>query len=145
MMQLAVMWISHISIILWTVRFPLHALEFTASNRMKYIHGVIVISALVIPIASIAGAFATGGFINARFPPLLCLPKSSDTAYYALVLPISIIMPCGVSLLLIILWTIQKVNRRLTFLTACILHVNVVCKLLILNDDHNLLLKGYTY
>ena len=78
-------------------------------HRMRVIHALVVLLAILIPAASVAAVFGTGGFINSRFPPLLCLPRNANAGFYALVLPISIITPCAVTLLLAVFWAIRKV------------------------------------
>ena len=70
---------------------------------------VVVIIAIVIPATSVAVMFGTGGFINVRFPPLLCFPRNADAGFYALLLPISLITPSGVSLLLAVFFTTHTV------------------------------------
>ena len=109
MMQIAVLWLCHVSIIFWTVSWPAHYMTFTANHHMKYIHVLIMIAATLAPSVVLIVAFMTGGFRNSRFPPVLCVPKSADAGFYSLVLPISVMIPTGASLLLIAFLTIRKV------------------------------------
>ena len=83
---------------------------FNSHHRMRYIHAIIIFLALVIPTTSVAVIFGTGGFINGRFPPLLCLPRNADAGFYAVELPISIITPSGVTLLIVVFWAVHKVG-----------------------------------
>ena len=83
---------------------------FNSHHRMRYIHAIIIFLALVIPATSVAVIFGTGGFINGRFPPLLCLPRNADAGFYSVVLPISIITPSGVTLLIAVFWAVHKVG-----------------------------------
>ena len=76
---------------------------------MKYIFILMAAVAIIVPAIVIIVAFQTGGFVNNRFPPVLCSSRSADAAFFSIVLPISIITPSGVSLLLIVFWTLQKV------------------------------------
>ena len=121
LMQIAVIWICHVLIIFSTVICPFHYMMFSSKNRMRYIHIVIVIMAIAIPATSVAVMFGTGGFINARFPPLLCLPRNADAGFYAVVLPISLITPIGVSLLLAVFYTTHKVCMHIYLMIDCIL------------------------
>ena len=114
LMLLAIIWICHVAVVFWSVRCPLQANSFKNSHRMKYVHAAIILLAITLPVVTVAAAFASGGFVNARFPPLLCLPQSVPASFYALILPISIILPSGVSLLLALFWTIHKVNRYIS-------------------------------
>ena len=77
---------------------------------MKYIHGLTLSLAICLPAISVAVVFGTGGFIAGTFPPVLCVSQSANAGFYALVLPISIIIPSGVSLLLVVFWNIHKVH-----------------------------------
>ena len=89
---------------------PVHYKVFTQTHGKRYIHAAIVLLAIVLPATSVAVIFGTGGFINGRFPPLLCLPRNADAGFYAIVLPITIITPSGVSLLLAVFLDIHKVS-----------------------------------
>ena len=73
-MQLAIIWVTHVTTVLWMVKFPLYFMLLKRKHQMKYIHIIIVFMALVIPIVPVAVAFASGGFVNARFPPFLHVP-----------------------------------------------------------------------
>eukprot|EP00731_Ephydatia_muelleri_P010669 Em0005g1255a len=108
LMELAVLWIFHVAVIFWNVIFPLQVMDFNSRHWMKYIHALIVCVALLIPATTVAVVFGTGGFVSGTFPPLLCVSKSSEAAFYALVLPISIIIPSGVTLLLVVFWNVHK-------------------------------------
>ena len=72
-----------------------------------------VLIAIFLPCIPVAVVFGTGGFINARFPPSLCISKSADAAFFSLVLPVSILIASGVSLLLAVFWTLHKVCEPL--------------------------------
>ena len=117
--QIAVLWMCHVCIIFWTVKYPVHYMRCTANHQMKYIHASVAVVAIIIPTIVVAVAFATGGFVNNRFPPVLCLSRNADAGFFSLVLPISIITPSGVSLLLIVFWTLHKVNYPYTSTPLC--------------------------
>lgn len=108
-MQIAVIWLCHVFIIFWTVSWPIHYMTFTANLYMKYIHVLIVIVATIAPAVVLLVAFMTGGFRNTRFPPVLCVPKNADAGFFSLVLPISVMLPTGASLLLATFLAIRKV------------------------------------
>lgn len=50
------------------------------------------------------------GYGLVRFPPILCSPTNSDIVYYGTVFPINIVMMVGISLLIVVFWTIHKVS-----------------------------------
>ena len=108
-MQIAVLWILHVSVIFWNVRFPDHYMLLNRRHQIKYIHLVSVLVAIVVPVIPVAAIFGTGGFVNGRYPPLLCLPSNPNAAFYSLVLPVSVLIASGVTLLLAVFWTLYKV------------------------------------
>ena len=109
-MQIAVLWICHVSMIFWNVRFPDQYMLLNRRHQVKYIHLVSGLVAIVVPVIPVAAIFGTGGFVNARFPPLLCLPSNANAAFYSLVLPVSVLIASGVTLLLAVFWTLHKVR-----------------------------------
>ena len=48
--------------------------------------------------------------MTGNHPPTFCVSRSSDTAYYTVALPISIIFAIGISLIFLVLVIIFKVN-----------------------------------
>ena len=109
LMQIAFLWVCHVCVIFWSVAFPISFLKFTIQRRMKMIHAIVVCLMIVVPMIPVAVAFGTGGFTNARFPPLLCSSKNADAAFYGLFFPMSILLASGVSLMIGVFWTIRKV------------------------------------
>ena len=109
-MQIAVLWILHVSVIFWNVRFPDQYMLLNRRHQVKYIHLVSVLVAIVVPVIPVAVIYGTGGFVNGRFPPLLCLPSNANAAFYSLVLPVSVLIASGVTLLLAVFWTLHKVS-----------------------------------
>ena len=109
-MQIAVLWLCHVSILFWNVRFPKYYLILKRLHKIKYIHLVSVLVAVVVPAIPVAVINGTDGFVNGRFPPLLCVPKDAHDAFFLLTLPISIMIATGVTLLIAVFWTLQKVN-----------------------------------
>ena len=110
LLQLAVWWILHIAMILWKIQFPIHARSFEVAHRMRYIHIVMIIAALIIPLVPVITAAADGGYGLTRFPPILCTAKSTKATFYSLIMPIILIMQCGITMLLLIFWIIHKVS-----------------------------------
>ena len=108
--QLVFWWFSHIAAMFWGLRFPFHAHKFEGTGRTKYIHITVIVLGLLLPIAPVAVAVGTGGFIMTRFPSLVCRPESRETAFYALTLPTSFMAVVGLTLLILVFWTIYKVS-----------------------------------
>ena len=106
LMQIVFIWVCHVCVIFWSVRFPISFMQFQSQHRMKFLHASVICLMLAVPIIPVAAVFGTGGFINARFPPLLHLSKNTDAAFF---FPMSILLASGVSLMMGAFWTIRKV------------------------------------
>ena len=65
--------------------------------------------ALFLSTVAVIVSFTTGGFVISNHPPLVCVSRSSDAAYYTLALPISVIIATGTALLVLVLVTVMKV------------------------------------
>ena len=94
------------AVLFWKIAFPFHAKRF---EKRIIIHVLVVLLALLLPTVPVIVSFTTGGFVISNHPPLVCVSRSSDAAYYTLALPISVIMATGTSLLVLVLVTIMKV------------------------------------
>ena len=78
-------WIWHVAVIFCGIKYPLQV--NSNSHRMKYVHAAIILLAVTLSVVPVAASFASGGFVNARFQPLLCVPRNANARFYALVLP----------------------------------------------------------
>ncbi len=110
LLQTTVWWLLYVLMLFWRVRFPLHIRSFGKTHWLKFVHISCVTLALLAPWIPVIAAFATGGFTNASFPPQLCTGRDSEAAFYSLMVPIMVIMQIGVSLLIVIFWTLHKVS-----------------------------------
>ncbi len=109
LLQLALWWIFHVSILFWKIRFPFHARSFETARRFKYVHIVCVIVGLLVPWIPIIVVFANGGFSVVAFPPLPCTGREAGPTFYGLVLPVILLLQIGITLLIILFWTVHKV------------------------------------
>lgn len=121
---LTLWWICHISIMFWKLRFPFHARDFEIENRMKFVHIACAVPCLVLsflPIVVITlddvvqrakgvDTVGTVGFSLVRFPPIICSAMNRNAIYYSLILPINLIVPVGVTLLILVVWLLYKVH-----------------------------------
>ena len=105
--QALIFWVVHIVAILWLVAFPAEAKRLESSGYYKIIHSLVLVIALVLPIGFVAAPLGTGGF-KPFYYPNTCVARNSDVAYYALVLPDSILSAIGVSLLVLLLWILLR-------------------------------------
>jgi hypothetical protein len=100
-------WILNICAIFWKVQFPFHSRYFDKTNQTKYVHAACVAAAVIIPIFAPLAMSLRGGFTFVRFPPVTCLGRDVDVAFYAVVLPATMLYATGTTLLLLILWRIR--------------------------------------
>ena len=89
------------------IKFPFHAKRFEKSRKIQLL---VVLLALFLTTIPVIVSFSTGGFVTNHYPPRLCVSKSREAAYYTIVLPSSIILATGTSLLVMVLITINKVS-----------------------------------
>ena len=107
----------------WGLKFPFQAHNFKVTAKMKYLHITVVLLALILPIIPVAVVLGTGGFSFARFPPIICTARNADVAFYALIIPIDVMLTLGITLLILLFWTIYKVCT----LISEILLLNQLC------------------
>ena len=109
-------WFFHSLTIFWTVWFPIHARNFKVSGYLKYLHLVIVISSITIPIIPVGVALGTGGYVISVNPPHLnfCYPRSPVTFFYTFTLPFCIVFPIGVTFNLCTLWKLLRMKKLLS-------------------------------
>ena len=107
-------WFSHCFIIFWSLLFPFHYKQFRDTGRIKYAHAVIIISGLVLPAVLMATtvivSLTVGEFILLGLPPLACLPTDKNATFYPIILPVSILMAFGVSLLVMVFYRLIQVR-----------------------------------
>lgn len=111
MFLLLIMWFFHCLVMFWEVRFPFHASSYKKTNVRKYIHVIAFIAGVVIiPMVPNAIVFVTGGFTQVSSPPVVCLPSSKDTIFYVVILPVSLVMAAGISLVILVFDELVKVR-----------------------------------
>lgn len=158
LLQLAIWWLFHSVILFWRVVFPFHARSFKLSGRIKYIHIMCVIVALVVPLLPIITVlssfskdlekneflrsrnvtFTSGGlgYGMVRFPPILCSGTNSIAVYYSLVFPINAIVSLGLPVIILLIWFIHKVSHVLYWLFSLLLILSLSLSLsLVHNND----------
>ncbi len=111
LMQLVLLWLFHIITIFWGVYWPFQASIIQASKKQVLLHMIAVFVALVLPAVPvlIIHYLSPQGFTVTRFPPILCAAYSLTFNFYIFMLPISIIIACGLSLLVLTFWKLAKV------------------------------------
>ena len=108
-MLFPLLWIVHISSLFWKIYFPLTTVSFKNIRRTKYIHVTCLIAALFLSLISPMANHLKGGFIMIDFPPLFCGGRDTDVTFYVHLLPITILLGVGTSLLVLIIWKLHMV------------------------------------
>ena len=110
-MQAIVLWILHVFATFWKVQFPFHSRYWDDIGRIKYVHAACVLLALLLPVIPPIAISLNGGFIMPRFPPIVCVGRKADATFYSFILPITIMLAVGTTLLLMILWRVRRVSE----------------------------------
>ena len=108
-MQFTLLWIMHISSLFWKIYFPLNTVSSKNIHRTNYIHVTCLIAALLLSLISPLASHLKGGFIMIDFPSFFCGGKETDVTFYVHLLPITILLGVGTSLLVLILWKLHMV------------------------------------
>ena len=109
-LQETLLWLFHIVAVFWLVKFPLHAKIFENKRYFRYVHLIMLGVALVLPCMALPAVLGTGGCRLASFPPFQCFARNSDVVYYAFILPASILMAAGITLIILILHVLIRVT-----------------------------------
>lgn len=107
-MQLALWWLLHIIVIFSGITFPFKARSIRAAGRCRYVHVVMVTIGLIVPCVPVAVSFVRRGYGSVS-PTFLCTPRDGAASFYTLVLPISVFLATGISMLVIMFVGITKV------------------------------------
>ena len=109
LLQLALWWFFHVLTLFWKIKFPLHAKAVESAHQMRYVHLTMVILGLTLPLVPVIASLATTGFGLNRFPAILCGGTNANITFYALLLPVILLLQVGITLLVVLFWTIHKV------------------------------------
>ncbi len=96
--------------VFWTIKFPFHYRSYQNDRKIKYIHVTVLVLGLVLPGVPVGATIAAGEYVLTRFPPIVCLADNEDASFYSLILPISILVAAGTSLLIVVFYEILKVS-----------------------------------
>ena len=92
--------------------------------------------AIVVPCIPVGAVLGTGGSTLATFPPFQCFARSSDVIYYTFILPASIIMGAGLTLIILIFHVIIHVtDSRKKSLQVGTEVRSSVCYIILQNDS----------
>ena len=128
-LQFTLLWIMHISSICWNIYFPMNTISLKSIRRTKYIHGICLIAALLLPLISPLASHLKGGFIMIDFPPFTCNGGDKAVRFYLHIFPNTIILGVGTSLLVLIFWRLHMVLYS-SFLLLIVYTITVYSPLL---------------
>ena len=110
-LQFAIWWIFQVLMLFWKLLFPFHARMWERSGRFKYIHVAMVMSGVLLSFLPVLISLVFGkGYKGVDYLPQICGPKNTNISYYTLMLPGSLILAVGVTLLWIVAWKVIKVR-----------------------------------
>jgi hypothetical protein len=102
--QVALWWIFHLSMIFCAVFWPFKYHYWRQSGCLKYIHLVMVLTALVLPIVPVIICLKLDGYVLYTLIQPMCVARNSQAAFYSHVLPLISAVAVGLYLLILILW-----------------------------------------
>ena len=95
----------------WGVVFPFSYRQFVNLGRLRYAHAISSILGVILPLLP-ALVHLKDGYILSINPPYICFGRNGDITFYLVILPLSIMLGCGLCLLTIVLWTMFKASRE---------------------------------
>ena len=114
MTQFSLLWAMHISFVFWKIYFPMSTI-LTNIHSTKYLHGISLITVLLLPLISPIILHIKDGFVMAFFPPFFCVARDVTWKFYTHQIPIIIFLGVGISLLVLIFWRLHMVCIILVF------------------------------
>ena len=109
MLQVNIWAMLHALGLSWGIVFPFHYRRFRVEEKIKYIHVVTVVVALLLPIIPALLYLIKDGYGPLFTPTRVCTGRNLNVTYFAFLLPISIILATTTSSLAMVFWTILKV------------------------------------
>lgn len=125
-MMINYLWLFHTIAIFWNVWFPIRARHFDVHGYTKYMHIVVVVIAFTLSVIPVGVAFGTGGYVISSLIPSLsfCVMRSLAVNYYALVLPICIVFPFGITFNLLTVWKLLRMRQHSKQVASKLYNVN---------------------
>ena len=103
------LWLFHMATFLWGVVWPIHYNTFRTSDRIKYVHIIVVLISFLLPLVSVIGIGSSGGYSISVLMYQRCDTTNPTEFFYGMVLPINLMIITGVSLLIITVWRIADI------------------------------------
>ena len=105
-----VLWVTlHAISLCWGILFPFHFRRMKTDKKLKYIHIITVLVAVLLPMIP-ALLLLKDGYVIIDTPTTFCAGRSPVYTFYAEILPLSILLAITTSAFIIMLWIIMKVS-----------------------------------
>jgi hypothetical protein len=125
--SLTVWWIMLTATLFWKIWFPFNAKMREAKHQIKYIHIGCGLAGLLIPFIPVIAHmtsfaeqaksdpsidFVSGGlgFTLVKFPPIPCIGNNKSITFYTIILPSTIVLGIGITLILLVFWLVHRVS-----------------------------------
>ena len=126
-LAVALWWLMLTAALFWKIWFPFNAKMREAKHQVKYIHAGCGLAGFLVPFIPIISLmasfvqqakldpstdFVSGGlgFSPVRFPPQPCNGNNKDVVFYTIILPSTLILAAGITLILLIFWLVHRVR-----------------------------------
>ncbi|XP_019850179.1 PREDICTED: uncharacterized protein LOC109580975 [Amphimedon queenslandica] len=108
-LNMTLWWCFNVISVFYKIMFPVFAKEH--KEKDKFIHIVLLILGILIPIPGVILALTVNKYKSYTiftFPSYVCVPRNPDLQYYALLLPLNVLLGIGLFCLVLIFWRLQK-------------------------------------
>ena len=110
-LQLVLLWFFHTVAVFQGTLFPFYTKRLKSNKKLKYVHMVMFVLGVFLPAVLVGIIAGVGeGFTLTRTPTIFCTAYQKHINYGCMILPISIVIAIGSTLLVFILWTVIKVR-----------------------------------
>ena len=110
LLHTSLLWFGHVVAMFTKIKWPLGARKIALAGYYKYLHTLCLLASTIVSTLPVAVVLNTSGFATFTFPPLFCTPTNREMTFYCIILPVSILIAIGASLLIVILWIIHQVS-----------------------------------
>ena len=102
--QVALWWIFHLSMVFFLVFWPYKYHYLKELGYFKYIHFVMVLTALILPIIPVIICYFVDGYVLYFLIFPNCVARNIQAAFYSHVVPLLAAVAIGLYLLILIFW-----------------------------------------
>ena len=126
LLHMSLLWFLHVVTMFIKLKWPLMSRRVALAGYYKYLHVLCFLISSIMPILPIVVVLETSGFATFTFPPLFCTPTNREVTFYSIILPVSVLLATGSSLLIIVLWIVWQVETVIHHYQTLTLVVKVI-------------------